>query len=305
MYRYKKLMIVLSIDESDAPLIKYAGLVSRMAKSNEICFIHVSKSFDIPEEIKKVYPEISFPVDEAARKQMKESVKKHFNGYDKSILKYEAVEGPELKNLVTYAKDYDADLMIVGHCMNMTASCSFLSERLARRAPCSVLMIPPIVRPKLRRLVVATDFSDNALNALDVGSAFGKAAEIDSIDVINTYRVPEGYYKTGKTHEEFAAVMRKNAEERLEKMTSSVDLQGLKVNPEFRLKNDVVKGIQEFADELDADLVVVGARGRSGEIAAILLGSVTEGLIRNLTRPLIAVKKKGDGLNIIDALYSE
>ena len=56
---------------------------------------------------------------------------------------------------------------------------------------------------------------------------------------------------------------------------------------------------------MGAHLIVVGARGRSGDIAAILLGSITEGLIRKLDRPLLAVKEKGEGLNILEAITSE
>ena len=81
------------------------------------------------------------------------------------------------------------------------------------------------------------------------------------------------------------------------------DLQGIKAVPRFKMTENVIKGILAFADETDTSLIVVGARGRSGDIAAILLGSVTEGLIRNTTRPLLAVKKKGQGLNILEALY--
>ena len=66
---------------------------------------------------------------------------------------------------------------------------------------------------------------------------------------------------------------------------------------------NVIKGIQSFAKDADTDLIVLGARGRSGDIAAILLGSVTEGLIRHMRQPLLAVKKKGAGLNIMEALY--
>jgi nucleotide-binding universal stress UspA family protein len=49
-------------------------------------------------------------------------------------------------------------------------------------------------------------------------------------------------------------------------------------------------------------LVAVGARGRTAA-AALLLGSVTEQLIRSTEIPLIAVKKKGTGMGLLDALY--
>jgi nucleotide-binding universal stress UspA family protein len=194
--------------------------------------------------------------------------------------------------------------MIVGHSMDDKSSGHYLSEKLARKAFCSVLILPKNASVKLDNVLVALDFSDHCLNSLDVGSAFAKAAGLDSIDLIHTFRVPEGYYKTGKNYDQFAGIMLDNAKTKLRQFISRADLKGLGIKPYFKMKDDVVKGILEFADDKSASLVVVGARGRSGDIAFILLGSVTEGLIRNLQRPLLAVKKKGEGLNILDALFS-
>lgn len=51
-----------------------------------------------------------------------------------------------------------------------------------------------------------------------------------------------------------------------------------------------------------ADLLVVGSRGRS-KTAAILLGTVTERIIEMCNVPILTVKKKGQGISIIDAIF--
>ena len=43
-----------------------------------------------------------------------------------------------------------------------------------------------------------------------------------------------------------------------------------------------------MADEIGADLIVVGTHGRRG-IARALLGSVAEGIVRLATRPVVTV----------------
>jgi nucleotide-binding universal stress UspA family protein len=53
--------------------------------------------------------------------------------------------------------------------------------------------------------------------------------------------------------------------------------------------------------EREKCIVIIGARGRRAG-AGILLGSVAEYLIKTTTVPLLAVKKKGTGLSILDAL---
>jgi nucleotide-binding universal stress UspA family protein len=45
----------------------------------------------------------------------------------------------------------------------------------------------------------------------------------------------------------------------------------------------------------------MGARGRKAG-AGVLLGSVTEHLIKTTTVPLMAVKEKGTGMGLLDAL---
>jgi nucleotide-binding universal stress UspA family protein len=52
---------------------------------------------------------------------------------------------------------------------------------------------------------------------------------------------------------------------------------------------------------LSADLVVTGARGRRLG-AGVLLGSVTEPLVADTDIPILAAKKKGEGMSFLEAL---
>lgn len=305
MYRYKKIMVCLNLDDHDINLIQYAGILSKMAKSEEIHFVYVSDSFDIPEEIKKIYPQIASPVQTAVKERMTQVVEEHFKGHETSNLIFESLEGPLLGLLISYTKTHDIDLLIVGHQPGDGASNNTLSEKLARKAFCSVMIVPKNLKALLGKILVAVDFSDHSLNALDVGSAFAKAAGLDHLYILNNYQVPSGHHKIGKTREEFANIMLENAKSKLRASLAKVDLKSIGIKPFFKDTANIVDGIQKFSVNMGAHLIVVGARGRSGDIAAILLGSITEGLIRKLNRPLLAVKKKGEGLNILEAITSE
>jgi nucleotide-binding universal stress UspA family protein len=46
--------------------------------------------------------------------------------------------------------------------------------------------------------------------------------------------------------------------------------------------------INRLADELDADLIVIGTHGRKG-LARALLGSVAENVVRTATRPVLTI----------------
>ena len=71
--------------------------------------------------------------------------------------------------------------------------------------------------------------------------------------------------------------------------------------PHFVLEDDIPYAIREAVDEQEADLLVLGSRGRTNS-AAVLLGSVTEKMIRTTDVPIVAVKKKGANLSFLDAL---
>lgn len=305
MYRYKKIMVCLNLDDHDQNLIAYAGILSKMAASDEIHFVYVSDTFDLPPEIKKIYPELASPAEAAAEERLASIANQHFNGHAASKLIFRALEGPALGLMINYTKKEEIDLLIVSHDRGKKAAGNSFSEKLARKAFCSVLIVPDQPKVRLEKIVVAVDFSDYSLNAMDVGTAFAKAAGLDTVYLLNTYHVPSGYYKTGKSYEEFDSIMQENAKSKLRLSLSKVDMKSVRIQPFFKETKDVVAGIHGFARNLDADLIVVGARGRSGDIAAILLGSITEGLIRKLERPLLAVKRKGEGLNILDAITSE
>ena len=69
------------------------------------------------------------------------------------------------------------------------------------------------------------------------------------------------------------------------------------------LHGNPVSVILDALAPVAADLVVIGARGRTGA-AGVMLGTVTEQLIRESPVPVLAVKKKGECLGILRALLT-
>ena len=298
-------MVCLNLDDYDANLIEYAGILSKMARSDEVHFVYVLDTFDVPKEIKKIYPELASPLEIAAEERMRLVAGEHFRGVGTAKLIFSPLEGSRLGLLISYTKKNDIDLLIVGHHTSDRTTSNSLAEKLARKAFCSVMVVPRQINPLFEKILVAVDFSDHSLNALDVATAFAKAADIDHIYILNTYQVPPGHHKTGKTYDEFGDIMLENAKSKLQDILSKVDLKSIVPRAYFKKNNNIIESINCFSENMGADIVVVGARGRSSDIAAILLGSITEGLIRKTQRTLLAVKEKGEGLNILEALASE
>jgi nucleotide-binding universal stress UspA family protein len=300
MYRYKRLLVEITLTAKDASTIPYAGMISRMAQSEKVYFVHVPKTVEIPEEICCEYPELLEPLDEAEEHLMEQLVREHFEGNPGIEIAYQVREGTEVVEVLRWARTKNIDLVIVGT-ERSTGHRGTVPEKLARKAHCSVLVIPEGAPAKIEKILVPVDFSEHTADAVDVAIAFATAAGMRKVQCLHTYHVPPGFHKTGKTHEEFAKIMLGHAEKKYHEIMSNMDTKGVEVDPIYVLDKKPIVALQEAVKELKPDLVIMAAKGRS-PTAAIFLGSVTEQGIHTLDIPLIAVKRKGEGLGFLDAL---
>ena len=297
MYRYKRLLVGLNIDDQDSKLIRFASLVSRMAESEQVTFVHV---FRAPADMVNIDPDHEATLQTAVaelREDLERVVNLYFEGPPEIEVRCELIEGAPLTELLQMARMQDTDLILVGK----DRYGGTLAEKLARKAPCSVLIIPPNTRPSINKVLVPVDFSDHATEAMEVAVAFSDAAGLEELHPLHVYSVPTGYFKTGMSYDQFAAMVCKYAVEHYERFIEKIDLRRLEATPHFMLEDDIPHAICEMVDEQEADLLVLGSRGRTNS-AAVLLGSVTEKMIRTTDVPIVAVKKKGANLSFLDAL---
>ena len=116
--------------------------------------------------------------------------------------------------------------------------------------------------------------------------------------VIDVYTHEEGK----GCEEQFAEIMKHNAEKEYESFINKIDSRGLTIKPIFELaKKKNAETVEAIIKNDNVDLISIGSRGRSAS-AAILLGSMTEHLIWSVQVPIIAVKKKGANMHLIEAI---
>lgn len=142
----------------------------------------------------------------------------------------------------------------------------------------------------LKRILVATDFSDASEAAVRYGRALAEAFGA-ALDVLHVMEDPfifaptsEGYLPPPHYFDE----LEKAARDRLEQVIPPADRPKLKAKLAIKKGSPFVE-IVRYAKDADIDLVVMGTHGR-GPIAHMLMGSVAEKVVRKAPCPVLTVR---------------
>jgi nucleotide-binding universal stress UspA family protein len=143
----------------------------------------------------------------------------------------------------------------------------------------------------LKKILWATDFSDEAQESLLYAYAFAKAfkASIVALHVIPDFSAAlydAAYVIKGELVKKVAAV-KKDAEEKLKTLQKAKGITFKSIVKE----GTAAKVIIDVAEKEGVDLIVIGRRGMSA-IEKLFIGSVANQVLRNSPVPILVTKKK-------------
>ncbi len=304
----KRILVGLDHTDVDRTLIEFASYISLSSHAKSIYFLNVIRNLSVPNDILKEFPDLIDNALSERKQQLEEYVNKYIKVTPDVEIKIIVKSGPGLKTFFSQINKYDIDLVVIGRKESPKMS-GILAQRLARRAGTNLLIIPEGGENNLKdlsrdkKLIVPADFSKHSSLALE------HAIEIATISKANVeilcqhvYSVPIGYHYSGKSHEEFAEILRRNAEKHYDKFIKNVDTKGIKITPLCTLDKDdnLVENIYKLALEVDADGIIFGAKGISA-VSALFLGSIAEKMIKLDSKfPLMVVRRKGENAGIMD-----
>jgi nucleotide-binding universal stress UspA family protein len=302
MYQCRRLVVGLQLNEQDANLIRYAEMVSRIVEPELLVFVHVVQKPDIPDDIRRKFPQLAETSLSRAKQQLAERVEQHWKQQLPGKTRYQVAEGCPLRELLHLSRQHEADLVMLGRASPPT-HLGQLSERLTRKAPCSALIVPENCPARIRGIMVPVDFSSHSDDALEIAVALANFSKLASIDCLHAFRVPPDYEKTGVPYEEFAEEMRKSALRRFAAIAEKYASAAVELRPDVALDRNPAHAIEQAVQSHADDLIIVGARGRN-VAAAVLLGGVAEHLIWTTKVPLLVVRRKGANAALLDALLA-
>ncbi|MBI1310615.1 hypothetical protein GC176_04840 [bacterium] len=170
-------------------------------------------------------------------------------------------------------------------------------RRLLRKCPCPVWVTSPVEDGMVRRILVPTDFSPTADEAVRLGDQLAQQLQAE----LHILHVIEYHYESELRDliipvndlEQYRSKVHADAERELNdtltrlQLDSSIDSGRRHIaagSPHQLIHNTV--------DKLSIDLVVMGTQARSG-ISGILLGNTAERVLAHLTCSVLAIKPEG------------
>ena len=216
----------------------------------------------------------------------------------------EVRDGHPAAEIVDAAKEQDADLIVMGcHGLNGIMDRVFLgsvSDTVLKHAHCSVLVVKmqggrPAesagggIEAGPLQVLLTYDGSDAAKKAVDFCASlpFEESDQVTVLSVlplIGLYRQDIRQKISGMWLEK-----KKHAEKALDRVTSEAKWSTPYVSTQLRESRHVSQAILHAAAELEADLLVLGHKGK-GAIEKFLLGSISAGIVHNAPCSILAVR---------------
>jgi len=142
----------------------------------------------------------------------------------------------------------------------------------------------------MKTIIVAIDFSDVSKPVIKQAIKLAKAFN-ESLHLIHVVEAEPTYAAYGFSPDEFPAMNQvqeeslDRAKKKLHQMAEEIEISGVETAV---LQGQPLHMILDYAENVDADLLVLGSHGH-GFLGSLLLGSVAEGCVRKAKFPALIV----------------
>lgn len=165
------------------------------------------------------------------------------------------------------------------------------AKRLVRMCPAAVWVVKAESAPPPKSILVATDFSDVSRRAVDQALRFAEktGGELHVLHVVEVDLVPSALELSSS--QPFRQALEDEANRRLQELLNSLPKTGVAIRPHLAWGTPWLEIVQA-AQRLRADLLVLGAVGRSG-IKGLLLGNTADRVLTMCDSSILTVKPAG------------
>lgn len=230
---------------------------------------------------------------------------------------FTVVEGHPASEVLRVARERPHGLIVMGTHGRSGVDRFFLgsvAQRVLRESPCPVLIVKTPAaapkrkervqaaaedtRPEVPRVVVGTDFSPSAEDALRWARRLAERinAQLHVVHVLPSPDVPvpggERWFTDVSAEEAAMLVQRKQAEDLMDALLDRQANGAEDVSAHFIEGNDPAASLRLFAQDEGAEMLVIGAHGRRG--LGPLVGRITRAMANQAPCPVVVVRGAGE-----------
>ncbi|GAB4429859.1 MAG: hypothetical protein OHK0039_48520 [Bacteroidia bacterium] len=276
---FERILVGLDLTPMDDALLAYLRLFSQGDGAARVFFLHVSYASQLPVMAGGRYtrPQPDFTPDASLLEALKDELRSRLD-LDAYAGTIEVIEGTISRQMLAYSEKHRVELTILGK-KKISLGSGVAARRFLRSTTSSVLFVTEDAPRQIGHVVLACDFSDDSVLAMEKTLQWARTqAEPPRITLLNVYDVPPDMAaRLSRTQGQYAHIIRENVESFVPVFLEQFDTTGLHIEPLLieNTKNNAARHIVDTATDLQADLLVLGARGHSS-LSSLFLGSVTE-----------------------------
>lgn len=157
----------------------------------------------------------------------------------------------------------------------------------------------------IKKILVPTDFSEQANQAFEVACQLAKRynAHLHVIHLVEfSHTILESITETQNSQPPEALFFLKMCQRKFHELKSKSYALNMSITDVVKF-NSIHQGILDYTETESIDAIVMGSHGTSG-FQQLFIGSNTEKIVRNLTRPVLVIKKEHTDFKVKTLLFA-
>ncbi len=299
MDRLKSVVVGVDFSEFSQVALDQAARIARcnQAKLHVIHVIGSAVVDDLQESLGAPTDEFHDEVRAAALQRVEEMVAKtDTEGVDTAL---KVVIGAPFYEILRCVRDASGDLLALGTRGSSVRSVGpgTVATKCVRKAAAKVLLVRQDHPGPFKNVVACIDFSDHSRQVVE------QAVRVSLQDKANLHVIHAFYPPWKRLHymaptrqasPDYQGQYKRHLDDRMHGYLEPFSAETSQLTVECHLieSDDAAGAIVDFKADVGADLVVLGARGRTG-LKALLLGTTAERVIRESACSVLTVKPEG------------
>lgn len=305
MIEFKKILCPTDLSDASVRALTYAAAFARWYDA-QLTVLHIVPTFD---PITVGPGNFNGPVQVVvprSREEIREDMRSITNraGMESLDVTLSAQAGDPARNIIDQALETAADLVVMGtHGRSgfERLLIGSVAEKVVRKAPCPVLLVPPHLPAAVpadvtfKHILCAMDFSPAALQALGFALDLARQANgvVTVLHALEWLAEEDPRENAHFNVPEYRRYLVQDTQERLRTLMAKESRDWSAIEERVVLGR-AYREILKVAAESETDLIVMGEQGRGG-LGLTLFGSTTQQVVRAATCPVLTVRGVDDG----------